>query len=97
MNMLFVEHWKEAKYTIIVQGFSDDSEKNMLVCLNITMTVKREALWMWQMLQIISEHRHSFCKQLESDLWNNKHTNYPRIEYSMYFMEAYMMDSLIHL
>ncbi|XP_013798273.1 lymphocyte antigen 96 isoform X1 [Apteryx mantelli] len=34
----------QAKYIIIVQGFSDDSEKNMLVCLNITMTVKREAL-----------------------------------------------------
>lgn len=27
-------------YSIIVQGFSDDSENNMLICLNFTMIVK---------------------------------------------------------
>ncbi|KFV88887.1 Lymphocyte antigen 96 [Struthio camelus australis] len=34
----------QGKYTIIIHGFADDSEKNMLVCLNFTMTVKQEAL-----------------------------------------------------
>uniref|UniRef100_A0A8C5JRS9 Lymphocyte antigen 96 n=1 Tax=Junco hyemalis TaxID=40217 RepID=A0A8C5JRS9_JUNHY len=27
-------------YSIVVQGFSDDSENNMLICLNFTMIVK---------------------------------------------------------
>ncbi|NWX87380.1 LY96 protein, partial [Nothoprocta ornata] len=34
----------KGKYTVILQGFSDDSEKNMLLCLNFTMIVKQEAL-----------------------------------------------------
>ncbi|XP_062424164.1 lymphocyte antigen 96 [Rhea pennata] len=33
----------QGKYTVIMKGFSDDSEKNMLICLNFTMTVKQEA------------------------------------------------------
>ncbi|NWV44075.1 LY96 protein, partial [Grantiella picta] len=32
----------KGNYSIIVQGFSDDSEKNMIICLNFTMIVKRD-------------------------------------------------------
>ncbi|NXN76058.1 LY96 protein, partial [Himantopus himantopus] len=30
-------------YNIILQGFSDDSENNMVICLNFTMIVKQDA------------------------------------------------------
>ncbi|KAL9868515.1 lymphocyte antigen 96 isoform 2-T5 [Geothlypis trichas] len=30
----------KGNYSIVVQGFSDDSENNMLICLNFTMIVK---------------------------------------------------------
>ncbi|KFQ43872.1 PREDICTED: lymphocyte antigen 96 [Nestor notabilis] len=33
----------KGSYNIILQGFSDDSEKNMIMCLNFTMIVKRDA------------------------------------------------------
>ncbi|XP_057282201.1 lymphocyte antigen 96 [Pezoporus wallicus] len=33
----------KGNYSIILQGFSDDSEKNMIMCLNFTMIVKRDA------------------------------------------------------
>ncbi|XP_005150868.2 lymphocyte antigen 96 isoform X2 [Melopsittacus undulatus] len=32
----------KGNYSIILQGFSDDSEKNMIMCLNFTMLVKRD-------------------------------------------------------
>ncbi|NWQ69214.1 LY96 protein, partial [Neopipo cinnamomea] len=32
----------KGNYNIIVQGFSDESENNMVICLNITMTVKQD-------------------------------------------------------
>ncbi|XP_010190024.1 PREDICTED: lymphocyte antigen 96, partial [Mesitornis unicolor] len=32
----------KGNYNIILQGFSDDSESNMIVCLNFTMTVKQD-------------------------------------------------------
>ncbi|NXA46513.1 LY96 protein, partial [Nothocercus julius] len=34
----------QGTYTVIIQGFSDDFEKNMLICLNFTIIVKQEAL-----------------------------------------------------
>lgn len=52
---------------------------------------------MQEMFQIIAEHGGRFCKQLESELWNNKHTNFPEVEYIKYCLESYMMDSLIHI
>uniref|UniRef100_A0A8D2PXB7 Lymphocyte antigen 96 n=1 Tax=Zosterops lateralis melanops TaxID=1220523 RepID=A0A8D2PXB7_ZOSLA len=33
----------KGNYSVIVQGFSDDSEDNRLLCLNFTMIVKRDA------------------------------------------------------
>ncbi|NXE21220.1 LY96 protein, partial [Ardeotis kori] len=33
----------KGNYNIILQAFSDDSENNMIMCLNITMTVKQDA------------------------------------------------------
>lgn len=33
----------KGNYSVIVQGFSDDSENNMLTCVNFTMIVKRDA------------------------------------------------------
>ncbi|KFQ80779.1 Lymphocyte antigen 96, partial [Phaethon lepturus] len=33
----------KGNYNIILQGFSDDSEKKMFMCLNFTMTVKQDA------------------------------------------------------
>ncbi|NXC00771.1 LY96 protein, partial [Orthonyx spaldingii] len=33
----------KGNYSIIVQGFSDDSENNMVMCLNFTMIVKQDA------------------------------------------------------
>ncbi|NWS39509.1 LY96 protein, partial [Probosciger aterrimus] len=33
----------KGNYSIILQGFSDDSEKNMIICLNFTMVVKQDA------------------------------------------------------
>ncbi|NWT07719.1 LY96 protein, partial [Vireo altiloquus] len=33
----------KGNYTVVVQGFSDDSENNMLMCLNFTMIVKQDA------------------------------------------------------
>ncbi|NXK33862.1 LY96 protein, partial [Piprites chloris] len=32
----------KGNYSIIVQGFSDDSEHNMVICLNFTMIVKQD-------------------------------------------------------
>ncbi|OWK55524.1 Lymphocyte antigen 96 [Lonchura striata] len=32
----------EGNYSIVVQGFSDDSENNMVICLNFTMIVKQD-------------------------------------------------------
>ncbi|NXU01181.1 LY96 protein, partial [Buphagus erythrorhynchus] len=36
-------NFPKGNYSIIVQGFSDDSENNMLICLNFTMIVKQDA------------------------------------------------------
>ncbi|NXY13540.1 LY96 protein, partial [Atrichornis clamosus] len=33
----------KGNYSVIVQGFSDDSENNMVICLNFTMIVKQDA------------------------------------------------------
>ncbi|NWR09019.1 LY96 protein, partial [Paradoxornis webbianus] len=33
----------KGNYSVVVQGFSDDSEDNMLLCLNFTMIVKQDA------------------------------------------------------
>ncbi|NXS33456.1 LY96 protein, partial [Pomatostomus ruficeps] len=33
----------KGNYSVIVQGFSDDSENNMIMCLNFTMIVKQDA------------------------------------------------------
>ncbi|XP_030355421.1 lymphocyte antigen 96 [Strigops habroptila] len=33
----------KGNYNIILQGFSEDSEKNMIMCLNFTMIVKQDA------------------------------------------------------
>ncbi|XP_068862107.1 LOW QUALITY PROTEIN: lymphocyte antigen 96 [Aphelocoma coerulescens] len=33
----------KGNYRVVVQGFSDDSENNMLICLNFTMIVKQDA------------------------------------------------------
>ncbi|XP_072707326.1 lymphocyte antigen 96 isoform X1 [Ciconia boyciana] len=33
----------KGNYNIILQGFSDDSENNMVICLNLTMIVKQDA------------------------------------------------------
>ena len=43
---------------------------------------------MQQMFQIIPEHGGHFCKQLETELRNNKHTNFPEVEYIMYCLES---------
>ncbi|NWW74606.1 LY96 protein, partial [Climacteris rufus] len=32
----------KGNYNVIVQGFSDDSENNMIICLNFTMIVKQD-------------------------------------------------------
>ncbi|KFQ83638.1 Lymphocyte antigen 96, partial [Phoenicopterus ruber ruber] len=32
----------KGNYNVILQGFSDDSENNMIVCLNFTMIVKQD-------------------------------------------------------
>ncbi|NXY42502.1 LY96 protein, partial [Ceuthmochares aereus] len=32
----------KGNYNILVEGFSDDSEHNMIICLNFTMTVKQD-------------------------------------------------------
>ncbi|NXR08020.1 LY96 protein, partial [Semnornis frantzii] len=32
----------KGNYDIILEGFSDDSEKDMIMCLNITMIVKQD-------------------------------------------------------
>ncbi|XP_074754928.1 lymphocyte antigen 96 isoform X6 [Athene noctua] len=50
-----------------------------------------------QMFQIILEHGRHFYKQLESELRNNKHTNFLEVDYIMYCLESYMMDGLTHL
>ncbi|XP_063248486.1 lymphocyte antigen 96 isoform X2 [Prinia subflava] len=36
-------NFPKGNYTILVQGFSDDSENNMVMCLNFTMIVKQDA------------------------------------------------------
>ncbi|NXO23231.1 LY96 protein, partial [Cisticola juncidis] len=36
-------NFPKGNYTILVQGFSDDSEDNMVMCVNFTMTVKQDA------------------------------------------------------
>ncbi|NWI58687.1 LY96 protein, partial [Calyptomena viridis] len=33
----------KGNYNVVVQGFSDDSENNMVICLNFTMIVKQDA------------------------------------------------------
>ncbi|NWH36167.1 LY96 protein, partial [Chloropsis hardwickii] len=33
----------KGNYSIVLEGFSDDSENNMLICLNFTMIVKQDA------------------------------------------------------
>ncbi|NXN90755.1 LY96 protein, partial [Bombycilla garrulus] len=33
----------KGNYSVVVQGFSDDSENNMVICLNFTMIVKQDA------------------------------------------------------
>ncbi|NXS78091.1 LY96 protein, partial [Erpornis zantholeuca] len=33
----------KGNYTVVVHGFSDDSENNMLICLNFTMIIKQDA------------------------------------------------------
>ncbi|NXF39399.1 LY96 protein, partial [Nyctibius bracteatus] len=33
----------QGNYKVIIQGFSDDSENNMVMCLNFTMIVKQDA------------------------------------------------------
>ncbi|NXC44567.1 LY96 protein, partial [Penelope pileata] len=33
----------KGNYTVILQAFSDNSEQNMIMCLNFTMTVKQDA------------------------------------------------------
>lgn len=42
-NYLFFSCFFQGNYSIVVQGFSDDSENNMLMCLNFTMVVKQDA------------------------------------------------------
>ncbi|XP_068042867.1 lymphocyte antigen 96 isoform X1 [Anomalospiza imberbis] len=32
----------KGNYSVVVQGFSDDSENNMIICLNFTMIVKQD-------------------------------------------------------
>ncbi|NXA97822.1 LY96 protein, partial [Melanocharis versteri] len=33
----------KGNYNVVLQGFSDDSENNMVICLNVTMIVKQDA------------------------------------------------------
>ncbi|KFP71747.1 PREDICTED: lymphocyte antigen 96 [Acanthisitta chloris] len=38
----FRSEFPKGNYTVVVQGFSDDYEKNMIICLNFTMIVKQD-------------------------------------------------------
>lgn len=69
----------------------------MIMCLNLTMIVKQDPFWIQQTFQINPERGDHFCKQLESKLRNNEDTNFPELEYTVYCLESYTMDSLIHL
>ncbi|XP_066849196.1 lymphocyte antigen 96 isoform X2 [Anser cygnoides] len=88
-------HWKET----VCSGADDEYYVcEMLKGETITTTfdIKGKRTVFPKTLQINPGHRGCFCKQLESNLGNMKHSNFPEVEHIMFCVESYEMESLNH-